>query len=280
MRLHDILYGSDTHRVFHNWWEYARREYLPLLEGREGDTLTQYYDPLINHHHLTGLSGGLGSAFAVAPQKPEAGRLLFEAAAEALGWTSHDPVRESSRELTTLEPSPRNTLIGLALAREYGNDAVYAKLKAHAEEHYEPTWNRETGEFTWGFGLNELHPRGQLNAAMMTSEAGSEAALWRLFNQPNLRKFNDPTVHGVDFPTVCLSQAWYDVERRRLVVSTDSGIPGAVDQPTSFRVSNVVDVQRCQVITDGQLSRDWRSVGDELEINTKVGEHTFLITTQ
>ncbi len=278
MRLHDILYGSDTHRVFHNWWEYARREYLPLLEGRGGNTLTQYYDPLIDHHHLTGLGGGLGAALAVAPQKREAGQLLFEAAAEALGWTSLDPVQESSRELTTLEPSPRNTLFGLALAREYGNDAVYAKLKAHAEAHYEPTWNRETGEFTWGFGLNEPHPRGQLNGVMMASEAGSEGANWRLYNQPNLRKFNDPTVHSVDFPTICLSQAWYDVERRRLVVSTDSGIPGAVGQPTSFRVSNV-DVHRCQVIADGQLSRDWRVVGDELEINTTVGEHTFLITT-
>ena len=215
MRLHDILYGGDTHRVFHNWWEYARREYLPLLEGRGGDTLTQYYDPLIDHHHLTGLGGGLGTALAVAPQKREAGQLLFEAAAEALGWTSLDPVQESSRELTTLEPSPRNTLIGLALAREYGND----------------------------------------------------------------RKFNDPTVHSVDFPAICLSQAWYDVERGRLVVSTDSGIPGAAGQPTSFRVSNM-DVQHCHVIADGQLSRDWRVVGDEIEINTTVGEHTFLITTQ
>ena len=279
MRLHDILYGSDTHRVFHNWWEYARTEYLPLLEGRGGDTLTQYYDPLISYHHLTGHGGGLGVAFAVAPQKRDAGRLLFETAAEALGWTSLDPVQESSRELTTLEPSPRNTLNGLALAREYGNDAVYAKLKAHAEAHYEPTWNQETGEFSWGFGLNEPHPRGQLNAAMMTSEAGSEGAFWRLFNQPNLRKFTDPTVHSVDFPTVCLSQAWFDAERRRLVVSTDAGIPRTVGQPTSFRVSNV-DAQRCNVITDGQSSRNWHVVGDELEINTTVGEHTFLITLQ
>ena len=279
MRLHDILYHSDTHRVFHSWWEYARREYLPLLAGREGDTLTQYYDPLINHHQLTGLGGGLGLALAVTPQKPEAGRLLFEAAAEALGWRSLDPVQESSRELTTLEPSPRNTLYGLALAREYGDHAVYAKLKAHAEAHYEPNWNPETGEFTWGFGLNEPHPRGQLNASMMICEAGNEGAWWRLFNQPNLRKFTDPTVYGVDFPTVCLSQAWYDTERRTLVVSTDSGIPGAVGQPTSFRVRHV-DTQRCKVIIDGQLSRNWRVVDDELEIDTTVGEHTVLITIQ
>ena len=320
MRLHDILYGSDTHRVFHNWWEYARKEYLPFLLGEGVDRLTQYYDPQINHHQLTGIAGGLGVAFGVAPQKPEAGRLLFEAAADALGWTSLDPVRESSRELTTGEPSPRNTITGLVLAREYGHDAVYAKLKAHAEAYYEPTWDlptgepsprntitglvlaREyghdavyaklkahaeayyeptwdlpTGEFTWGFGLNEPHPRGQLNATMMIAEAGGEGAMWRLFNQPNLRKFTDPTVHRVDFPAVCLSQAWYDVERRRLVVSTDAGIPSAAGQPTSFRVSNV-DAQRCDVIIDGRVSRDWVALDDGLEINTTVGNHTVLVT--
>jgi hypothetical protein len=279
LRLHDIFYGSDHHRVFHTWWEYARREYLSLLEDRSGEALTQYYDPLINHHHRMGVAGGLGVAFALAPQKRDAGRLLFEIAAEALGWTSLDPVQESSSELTTQELSPRNTLAGLVLAKEYGNSSIYSKLKAHAEERYEPTWNRETGEFTWGFGLNEPHPRGQRNATMMISEAGSEGALWRLFNQPNMRKFTDPTVHGVDFPSVCLSQAWYDEEHRRLVVATDSGIPAAVGQPTSFRVSNV-DVRRCNVVSDGQSTGNWRIVGDELEINTTVGEHTFLVTTQ
>ena len=63
------------------------------------------------------------------------------------------------------------------------------------------------------------------------------------------------------------------------MVSTDSGLPGAAGQPTSFRVSNV-DAQHCNVIVDGQLSRNWRVAGEELEINTTVGEHTFLITIQ
>jgi hypothetical protein len=135
----------------------------------------------------------------------------------------------------------------------------------------------ETGEFTWGFGLEEPHPRGQFNGAMMTAEAGSEGAWWRVFNEPNLRKIIDPTVYGVDFPTVCLSQAWYDVERRRLVISTDAGAPGASGQPTSFRVSQI-DPQRCHVTIDGQRSEDWRVVDGEVEIATTVGHHTFLIT--
>ena len=62
------------------------------------------------------------------------------------------------------------------------------------------------------------------------------------------------------------------------MVSTDTGIPRAVGQATSFRVRDV-DAQRCSVVTDGQLSRNWRVVDAELEINTTVGEHTFLITT-
>jgi len=32
-------------------------------------------------------------------------------------------------------------------------------------------------------------------------------------------------------------------------------------------------------VLNGQLSRNWRVVDAELEINTTVGEHTFLITT-
>ena len=54
-------------------------------------------------------------------------------------------------------------------------------------------------------------------------------------------------------------------------------IPGMVGQPTSFRVSNV-DAQRCEVIIDGQVSRDWVALDDGLEINTTVGNHTILVT--
>ena len=112
---------------------------------------------------------------------------------------------------------------------------------------------------------------------MMTTEAGSEGAWWRVFNQPNLRKFAEPMVHSVDFPTVCLSQAWYDNERRCLIVATDAGVPGANGQPTSFRVRQL-DPRCCTVMVDGQPSDGWRVVDGELEITTTVGAHTFMIT--
>ena len=272
-----MLYGSDLHRVFHKWWADTQADYVPLPDGRPGDTMTLYYDPIVDYHHRVGLGGGLGMVFQITPQKREEARLLFEAAADQVGWTSLEPVRELTRDRTSLVDTPQGTLLGLTLAREFGHDAVYAKLKAYAEAHYEPIWDAESGEFTWGFGLHEPHPRGQFNAAMMVAEAGSEGAWWRVFNEPNLRKLTDPTVHGVDFPTVCLSQAWYDVDRRRLVIATDAGVPSAAGQSTSFRVRHL-DLQRCAVMVDGQPSDDWRMVDGEMEITTTVGPHTFLIT--
>ena len=108
------------------------------------------------------------------------------------------------------------------------------------------------------------------------AESISEGAWWRLFNEPNLRKFVDPTVYGVDFPTVCLSQAIYDEARRMLVVATDAGVPAAAGRPTTFRVTNV-DPKACTVIVDGEKSDDWREVEGDLEVSTTVGPHTFLI---
>ena len=277
MRLHDIFYGGNTHRVFQDWWEYARKHYVQLEGDRPPDNQSLYYDPIVDYHHLVGNVAGLTLVFQLAPQKREEARLIFDAAIEASGWNSLDPVRESGRNLTTLEPTPRDTLMGLVLAKEFGTAAVYAKLIEHAEANYEPTWNPENGEFTWGFALGEPHPRGQYNSIIMTAETGSEGAWWRIFNEPNLGKFTQPTVHRVDFPTVCLSQAWYDVQRRRLIVSTDAGAPGAAGKPTTFRISNI-DAQNCNVNTDGESTTNWRVVDGDLEISTTVGQHTFVIT--
>lgn len=252
---------------------------MPFHNGRPADTLTLYYDPLINYYHRVGLGGGLSLAFQLTPQARDEARRLFEAAAEKMGWTSVNPVREVTRDFTSQIPTPQGTLLGLALAREFGNDVVYTKLKDYAEAHYEPTWHPNTGEFTWGFGLHEPYPRGQFNAAMMTAEAGSEGAWWRVFNEPNLHKFAEPIIHSVDFPNVCLSQAWYDSNRRCLVVSTDAGVPSVTGQSTSFRVSQL-DPHRCTVTIDGQPSGSWRIVSGELEITTTVGQHRILITQE
>jgi hypothetical protein len=97
-----------------------------------------------------------------------------------------------------------------------------------------------------------------------------------LYHEPNLRKFIEPTVYGVDFPDVYLSQAWYDAGRRTLVVSTDAGLSRAAGSATSFRVQNIgCDVR---VLIDDRPSEQWSIVDGDLEITTTVGEHTILIS--
>ncbi len=256
--------------MFEQWWPHAETHYVGLRDGKLGDTLTLYYDPILRYDHRRGPESALMMAVYLAPQKPQVAELIFAAAAERLGWMTDAPLREP-------RGNPRFTLWGLILAREFGDTAIYDKLATHCEGHHEPAWDTATGEFTWGFRLNEPHPRGQFNATRMMAEALSEGAWRRLFDQPNFRKFEEPTVYGVDFPTVCLSQARYDVARRRLVIATDAGLPHAAGQPTAFRVANI-DPASCQVEIDGCPSDDWRVVADGLEITTTVGEHVILIT--
>ena len=272
-----MLYGSDLHRVFHNWWEHAKELYgLGAIRGRATDRSTLYYDPLVAYHHMTKAGGHLLLSHELIGQKPDEARRLFEGAAEFLGWRSIEPLQEAVLDYTTLKGEPSGTIRGLTLAREFGEDAIYAKLKAYAEANYEPVWDRESGEFTWGFGLNEWYPRGQYNASMAVHEAGSSGPFWRLYHEPNLRKFIEPTVCGVDFPNVCLSQAWYDAGRRTLVVSTDAGLPRVAGSATSFRVQNIG--RDVRVLIDGRPSEQWAIVDGELEITTTVGEHTILIS--
>ncbi|MSP67093.1 MAG: hypothetical protein EXQ96_03140 [Alphaproteobacteria bacterium] len=210
----------------------------------------------------------------VPQQRRDEARVLFDSVVEELGWDTDRPIAAGADP--TALPSMMPVFMGMILAREFGEHGLYAKLRAHAEEHYRPTWDAATGEFSWAFGFNEPHPRGQPNAIMATVEAMREGAWSAIGARPNLRKFIDPTVHGVDFPTLCLSQASYDPARRTLVVATDAGAPGKAGAPTSFRIANI-NPRDLQVTIDGRPSDAWRIVDGEVEIATTVGEHTFLI---
>ncbi len=266
--------------MFNNWWEQAKDIYgLRSITGSARDSSVFMYDPLIDYRFMTNAGGHLLLAHGLLGHKHEDARLLFKGAAQFLGWNDSGEVVDSTTDLKTLEPTPKGTILGLVLAREFGEDAIYAKLKAHAEEKYEPTWDEASGEFTWGFGLDEPYPRGQYNGQMAEAEAVSRDATWRIYNEPNLKKFIEPTVYGVDFPTVCLSQAYYDADKKCLVVATDKGLPAASGRPTSFRVTNV-NPNDCLVTVDGEISEGWRAVDGDIEIRTTVAEHTFLVHAQ
>ncbi|MFQ5914535.1 MAG: hypothetical protein ACE5JS_15275 [Nitrospinota bacterium] len=271
--LHDLVYGSDFRTVFDAWWGYAKRNYFSIRDGEVTGSVTMYYDPLVPFHHPGDqvAIAKLLPAHGALPLKPEDTRALFKAAVEQLNWRSAEPLVVVETPFSVFE-----ILYGMFLAREFEDVSVYAKLKAQSEAAHEPTLDEETGEFTWRFGLDEEHPRGQLNATAAMVEAAGQGAWSNILNKPNLRKFVEPTVYGVDFPNVCPSQAFYDVERRLLAVSIDAGAPNASGKPTTFRVTNV-SPETCVVEVDGVRSDDWRIVDGDIEISTTIDKHTFVI---
>ena len=164
-------------------------------------------------------------------------------------------------------------------AREFGATHVERRLHVLAEEQFEPTWDRERSEFAWGFELGESVPRGQLNATIMTAEVLTAGAWWRLFNRPNVSKFDEPTASGVDYPVLGIAQAWYDAERRRLAVTTYAADPARRGAPTRFRVTGLRALNGLRLERDGQPWHEWKPVGaGAIEISPPTAAHQLLIS--
>ncbi|MFT4597231.1 MAG: hypothetical protein ACI9TF_001479 [Paracrocinitomix sp.] len=150
---------------------------------------------MLDVHHRMPVSFASTTSYYAAPQVPEDARRLFLAAASSMGMDDELSV--------PLRPS-RGYASSLILAREWGLTDIEARLVAAIEESYEPTWDDETGEFTWGMGLNERHPRGQFNAFLAAAEAAGPGR-WEALSGAPLEPC--PQIVGVDFPTMALDRA-------------------------------------------------------------------------
>lgn len=181
------------------------------------------------------MRAALFSCFYLSAQVPDEARRLFDAAAESAGLTA-DPPR--LRDL-------RGPAIALALSREWGITDLEARLGRAIDAQFEPIWDHDRGEFTWGLGLGEEHPRGQYNAFLATAEAASPGAWARLSAAP-LRPC--PQVVGVDFPNVALARALWDRGALCLRLDVHRSDPGAL---TTFR------------ILEAEPARAWSVVGAE-----------------
>jgi hypothetical protein len=73
----------------------------------------------------------------------------------------------------------------------------------------------------------------------MAARACTAGAWARIFNQPNLSKFDEPTFVGVDFPAVALSEARWDPGRGELRVRAVAMNESRGAGLTQFRVTNV-----------------------------------------
>ena len=160
---------------------------------------TFYYDPQLDVHHRLPVAAAMTTSYYAAPQVPDDARRLFDAACVSIGL-------KGTREPPL--PASRGFASALVLAREWESHELEQHIAAMIEQSYEPTWDVERGEFTWGMGLDEPHPRGQFNAFLAAAEA-SGPGRWTALSEAPLERC--PQIVDVDFPTMALSRAeWID----------------------------------------------------------------------
>jgi Linalool dehydratase/isomerase len=267
MHLYDKVFGKNTHRAFENFLGYARENYIKVTDGRL-QSVTSYYDPIEKFHSGGGVAGGLMTAHLMQPQNPELGRLLYDAAANALGW----------RNATA---NVRANTTGLVMAREMGDDVAYKRLREAAEREYDPRFFGEHQEqFGWFFNNKEGFPRGQGSAMLMAAEIAGPGDWTRAFEATHLDKYTAPTVEGIEFPSLGVSQAWNDPATGTLHVVTYAAAPDKRGASTKWRVTNLPSTANLAVRLNGQPFNRFSAVGPRtIEITSTVDAHQFEIVT-
>jgi hypothetical protein len=279
MKLYDGLHGRRTSYLFGDWVEYARRHYMKLDRRGDLEWFAFYIDPLeqtvFRLYDDTSAYASLAVTPYVYPQDRELGTLLYETSVRKLGWN------DAKKPLIEFHPDPRWALIARLMARELGDDATETRLRTLCEQRFEPrSFGPDGDSFGWFFANGEDWPRGQLASLAMMCEVGDPGAWTRIFQQPNLTKFDEPTVEGVAFPELGVAQAWNDPASGALWVETYPATTTARGRPTTWRVTNLPDSAAVSVVCDGDAFGAWHRTGpDAIEIDSDIGHHVFRIAT-
>lgn len=279
LQLYDGLHGTRVNWVYERWIEYARKHYMGLDRKGNLDWFAFYYDPLersmCTFRDDVGAYAAIAIALYVLPQNRAFGTQLYDMAVRKLGW--NDP----KKPLLQLHPDPRWLALGIMMARELGDTLTEVRLRQLAEIEFDPRFFGPDGDrFGWWFRFSEDWPRGQLSSLMVLTELGEPGAWSRVFTRPNLEKFSQPTVTGVDYPALGIAQCWNDLEAGALWVETYAATRSRRGAATTWRVSGLPDTGKIRVMMDDSEFGDWSVVGPgAIEIRSDIDTHRFRIAT-
>ena len=283
MRLYDHLHGTSWFWTFQQCHNAMKPQHLGGGEPNGPiDWVSFYYDPDINNnlnrrdHQLS--SNWFSVCWLGYPFDPEMYTRVYE------GGKKHFLVRQAdgSAFMSGLPGTGVQdigaTCKAIACAREIGDEETYAALRKWADTHYQPIYDPNRGEFYFMFSLAEPYPRGQHNDWIMPGYVSNTPQAWhRLFNQPNLKKFQEPTLTDVEFPLVRVRQAYYDPALRTLNIALSTVDATALGRETTFRVTNLAPGARYRILMDGQEYQDWQLRDHKIQVRTTVGTHSFII---
>ncbi len=260
------MFKTNHYRAFDKWWRYAEKNYLSSKEGKPVG-LDLYYDPTVDEHVLHGIVGMMAPTWYFAPQKHEVALAGWHATAMLSRVFDDAPMTGLD------EPSKVTSL--LQFAGEFADAATKERIWAAADEHIQPTWDSDKGEFTLGFGLNEAHPRGQMNARAMAGWVCTPGAWSRLFNEPNLTKFDEPTVDGVDFPSVALSEARWDGKALHIAAHPQNAAMRG--NTSTMRITNIDLKVAWQMVPANGQAVTLNVTGDHINVELVVDNRPVII---
>lgn len=281
VKLHDVIHGTSHYWQYLHWKAMLKQHLMGFTPTGEVEWLTTYYDPdlriTMNLPQHQRARNWLSNAWFLLPQDPDLATRLYEQAKQRFGVVTPEGAAYMGLQHGDLKEESYSTALALALAKELGDDDFYPRLRRHVDAVHQPVTDAaRRNEFYYLFGFNEPFPRGLYNAVVLPAFIGGPRTWWRLYNRPNLEKFYQPTLAGIDYPTVGVRQAIYDPARRALVGAIFANDSYASGQPTSFRVENL-DGGRYSLGLDGQEHTDWERQGRALLVRTTVDTHSFVV---
>ncbi len=277
LQLHDKIFGGNSHWVYDQWIEFAKKHFATRNTSGDITSFAFYYDPLEQFAYsppagLAGLSM-LAPLFYLYPQAPEFGLELYEAGIRDLRWD--DPAKSIFQAFN----DPRWITMTLMLAREVGDLTTESRLMAVADKEFGPDFfGDDEDRFAWTFGLDDPHPRGQLNGLLILREIGERGAWTNIYKGRHDPQFQLPTVEGVDFPNLGISEAHNIVTEGALHMSTYAATATKRGQTTSWKITQLPNSAGVTVLRDGEKYNDWRTIDEHtIEITSQVASHRYRI---
>jgi len=283
--LHDEVFGTRYRQGYDRWLGWAKDNIAGGNTEPDGGFAwcAPYYDrdiPYCMSEPYQQLGPFfIGPAMQLLPVEPAFATRIYEGMIKNFGRVDDDGLHivwPPAVVGTDDRIDPASTSGALTYAREIGDVE-----RAEALEQWMNTQGGaayDNGEFYFTYGLEEEWPRGIPNAWATLGYIGGAGSLRRMYNELNLEKFGQPTLEGVDYPGVNVSQASYDAGKDALVVSISPGT-ARVGSITTFRVTHYPYGDRGhQVLIDGKEHDDWSDAGPgEIVVRTTVDDHTFVI---
>jgi hypothetical protein len=283
--LHDEVFGTRYRQGYDRWLGWAKDNIAGGNTEPDGGFAwcAPYYDRDIPYcmsepHQQLG-PFFIGPAMQLLPVEPAFATRIYEGMIKNFGRVDDDGLHivwPPALVGTDGRIDPASTSGALTYAREIGDVERAEALEQWMNTRGGATY--DNGEFYFTYGLEEEWPRGIPNAWATLGYIGGAGSLRRTYNELNLEKFSQPTLEGVDYPGVNVSQASYDAAKDALVVSISPGT-ARVGSITTFRVNHYPYGERGhQILMDGKEHDDWSDAGPgEIVVRATVDDHTLVI---